>query len=116
MESGASMNYCLHLQRIYFFSLFLSVLITQTAFAQKEDYAWKLSPLLAKQIRVKGWEVKMKLRVTISGLYAPGQLRQPKFEAKKISADNNYTFINITCSAADLFSEVLPLTNIIFIE
>src|SRR5688500_17585749 len=115
MGSVPLISYWLRLQRVFFISLFLSVIITHSGLAQQQDYTWKLSPLLAKQITVTG-EVKMKFRVAISGLYAPETLSKPKFETKKISADNNFTFIIITCTAADLFSDVLPLSNVIFVE
>ena len=115
MGSVPLISYWPRLQRVFFIYLFLSVFITHPGLAQRQDYGWKLSPLLAKQISVTG-EVKLKFRVTVSGLYLPWELSKPKFGTKTINADNNFTFIIITCTAADLFSEVLPLSNVIFAE
>src|SRR5688572_19789952 len=116
MKSVPSVNYSPRQRKTVLITLFLSVFITHLSTAQQDAFKWKLSPVLAIKTGSVSPDMKSVFIITVTGTEAPREMSNEKFELKKILSDNNLSFISIRCSVKELFTEILPLSNVIFAE
>ena len=90
--------------------------MVSVAQAQESEHEKKLSPVLALRLSKTGILEKIRLRVTVSGKDIPDELNKANYETRKIAGNDNYTFIAINCTKEDLFSRLLKLPQVIFVE
>jgi len=116
MRAVPPLKHCSGRQKILLLFSVLSILVIPSGLAQQKEHQRKLSPVLNTRLLKTGMQEKIKFRITLKGTAFPGELNKPKYEARKIRADVNFTIVTITCTKEDFYNTVLPSAAVLFVE
>ncbi len=114
MKSVPSINFIVWPCRVLTFIFYFHLSIFTSA--QQREAGLKISPVLLKEIdeeKIKGRSI---FRVTFLKNKTPLKISDTKFEAAKIYESELYSVYSISATTDELKKEILPLTDIVFVE
>src|SRR4030095_3840747 len=104
-----------HIYMVRFVIVLLYVFFTHCSFAQLNDNP-KISPVLAREIKITRFSGRILLEVTIRNDKIPAEIWKPVYDAQKIFESSTFSVFRLLATPEEINSVFLPQTGIIFIE
>ena len=114
MKSVPSINFIVWSYRVIAFVFCINLSIF--TFSQQKETGLKISPVLLKDINEGKITGRSIFRITVLRNKVPLKITDIKFKAAKIYDSELYSVYSISATTDELRREILPLTDIIFVE